>query len=157
VNSAYTGFDRIVKMHVVKAEILQMTHSLVSLATHIFYPAEFYRFRGTSCGAGGLKAFFLAVVAKSAFESATVGGIAFDHAEGASYNAVGAAVAYIRLNINAAEFGTHDRARGTGFQAAGVFAVFANVRGKSPGEYVGRISSEAGRGTIFDELNVTPS
>ena len=77
--------------------------------------------------ASGLHVRFLPVVAEGAFEGAPVAGIAFDHSEGAGNYAIGAAVADVRLNVNAAELSAYDGAGWAGFQASRILAVLADV------------------------------
>ena len=78
------------------------------------------------------------------------------HAERARDDAIPASIANIRLDIHAAKFRAHDGACRTRFEAAGIRAMFANVRGKSPGENFRGIAAEARDRSIFDKLYVPP-
>ena len=92
----------------------------------------------------GLQSDFLAVITEGAFEGAAVFGISLHHAEGTVHHAIAATVADVGLHEDAAELGAHDRAGGTGFEAAGVLAVLADVGGEPPREMIRRVASEAG-------------
>src|SRR5205823_57528 len=69
---------------------------------------------------------------------------------------VGAAIAHVWLDVDAAELGAHDRARGTGFQAAGLLAMLTDVGGELPGNMFAGIAAKAGLGIVFNELDVPP-
>src|SRR5438270_9071836 len=118
--------------------------------------AELDRLRRTRLRTRRHEAGLLAVVAEGALERAAVGGAAVDDAERAGHDAVAAAVADVRLHINAAELRAHDRAGGTAVQTAGRLAVLADVGGERPRPRLRGIPSPAGHRGLLDELHMAP-
>src|SRR5205823_3959858 len=119
------------------------------------------RLRRTRSSARRREARLLAVVTKRALERAAILRTPIDDSEGTRYDAVAAAVADVRLHVNAAELRADDRSRGAGFEAAGVRAVLAHVRREVPPECVAAIAGGAVdrcRDTrrALDELHVPP-
>ena len=80
----------------------------------------------------------MSIVTKCALEcAACVGkrlGPAIDYAERARHHAITAAVANIILHKDGADFCANNRASGTCFEAAGLFAMLANVGQENPTE-----------------------
>jgi hypothetical protein len=58
--------------------------------------------------------------------------IFIDHAKGTRNHAIAAAIADIGLHIDRSDFGPHDCARGTRFQAPRLLAVLAYIGEKLP-------------------------
>ena len=89
--------------------------------------AELDRLRRTRLGARGYLSRLLPVVAEGALESTSVVFVLLHHAEGTCHHAIATAVANVGLNEDAAKLRAHDGAGRAGLQAAGNFAVLANV------------------------------
>ena len=74
---------------------------------------------------------FLPVIAKGALECAASVGQrlrpAIDHTKRARDNAISAAIANVVLHEHRTDFGAHNRAGGTRFEATGFLAMFANI------------------------------
>src|SRR5205823_7251828 len=91
-----------------------------------------------------------------ALERSAVVLILCNDAKGTRNNAIGAAVADIGLKVNSSKFRADQRSRRTGFKAAGVLAMLADIGGESPCIQIWGVSAETGLRSIFYELDVTP-
>src|SRR5262245_44287532 len=158
VRAADTGVARIIEHRVVDPAALQLSHPRLRSLLELPDLAEHDRFGRACCRAGRLQPCLLAVVAERALERPPVVRPAIDTAERAGDDAVAAAVAHVRLDENAAEFGTDDRSRGAGLEAPRVLAVLAHVGREVPPERVAAIPRVAGRSRCraLDELDVAP-
>ena len=80
------------------------------------------------------------IVTKSALERAARArqrlGPAIDHAKGTRDDAITAAVADVILYEDGTDFGANDRTGRAGFEAAGFFAMLANVGEKNPAKRI---------------------
>ena len=80
------------------------------------------------------------VITESALEGAAgVGqglGTFADDAEGTGNDAITAAVANVVLHKDGTDLGAHDRAGRAGFEATGVFAMFADVGQEDPAKWI---------------------
>ena len=100
---------------------------------------------------------FLAVVTECAFERSSIFFVALNHSERACDHAIGAAVADIRLHIDAAKLGSNDRSSGTGFKTSSVFTMFADVGRKAPRCQFGTVAAAPDLRRMFHEFHVSPS
>jgi hypothetical protein len=111
----------------------------------------------------------LPVVAERALESAACVGHRFwpaiNHAERTGNDTVTAAVTNIVLHEDGPDLGAHNRTSGTSFQAAGFFAVFANVGEKNPAKRIFSVATAREMGTddltsflpiLFQKQNMPP-
>src|SRR5947208_728952 len=94
-----------------------------------------------------------AVVAERALPGPAVVAAPIDDAEGTRRDAVAAAVADVRLHVDAPELRADDGPGGTSLQASGARAVFAHVGHHQPGEARER---SAERDRALDEGDVAP-
>jgi hypothetical protein len=99
---------------------------------------------------------FLAVITKRTFEGATVIRIALHYSERTRHNAITAAIADVRLNINAAKFRAYDGPGRASFKAPGVLAMLADIGSKRPAVKIDGIAAEARLGRAFYKFDVTP-
>lgn len=145
VRAAHRRFSGIVKLRVRITVLSQLLHALRSAGPQVIEPSEYDRFGRTNFRARWNEPALLAIVTKGAFKGAPGVGqrlrASVDHAERAGDDTITAAVANIVLNKHRANFGAHNRASGTGFEATGFLAVLANVGEKNPPERVITISS----------------
>src|SRR5581483_7550338 len=114
------------------------------------------RARGTRLRTRRLLSDFLPVVTERALERAAVIGPAIDDAERARHDAIAAAVAHIRLHIDAAEFGPDDGARRTGLQASRILAMLADIGRELPRHVRRRIAAVSRVRLALDELHMAP-
>ena len=140
MNAADACFLRIVKLRIVIPVLAQLLHALRCSRAQIIEPAEHDRFGRTNLRARGHEAAFLAIVTESAFECAA--GVrqrlraAIYDTKRARHDAVAATVANIVLHKDRVDFGAHDRASGTSFEATGFLAMLANIGEKNPAKRV---------------------
>src|SRR5438270_4938432 len=127
-----TGFNGVIDHCVCDAASFQDFQSLIRLATQIFKLPKFDGLRWARLGARRLQSCALSIIAESALECAAIVFIFFHHTKWTTHNAVRAAVANIRLNVDSSKLHPHDRARGASFKTAGYFAMLANVRREAP-------------------------
>src|SRR4051812_23666629 len=127
-----TGFSWIVNHCIGNATRFQYFQSLICLAAQIFKLSKLYGLRWARLSACWLQSCALPIRAESTLERASISFILFHHAKGTTNNAISAAIAYIRLNEHRPKFHAYDCASGTRFQAAGHFAMLADVRRKAP-------------------------
>ena len=131
---------RIVKLRVVVTALLQLPHAFRSTCAEIIQSAKDNRFGGTNLCTGRYESAFLSIVTESALEcAACIGkrlGPAIDHTKRAGNDAVAATVAHVILHENRTDLGAHDRAGWARFEAAGLFAMFADVGEKDPAEWI---------------------
>jgi hypothetical protein len=111
----------------------------------------------------------LSIVAERALESAACVGHRFwpaiNHAEWTGDDTITAAVTNIVLHENGADLSAHNRTSGTSFQAAGFFAMFANVGKKNPPKRIFSVPTARKMGTdnltsflpiLFQKQNMPP-
>jgi len=140
VKTADGGVLGIVKLCVAVATLAQMTDTIAGAGAKIVEATEDDRLRRTNFGAGGRESALLPVVTKGALECAT--GIrqrlraTIDHAEGTGDNAITATIADVVLHEDGTDFGSDDGTRRTGFEAAGFFAMFADIGKKDPAKRI---------------------
>jgi len=156
MGSTDTRIRRVVECGIFHASLAQRFHSLGCDLPQIFNRAKLDGLGWTCLGAGRDHSRFLPVITEGAFERATIIPIAFDYAEWAGHNTIGAAIANIRLNEYPAEFCANNRTRGAGFQASGVLAMLAYIGGKRPGVQLGRVSPKSRLRSLLDKLHVPP-
>ena len=106
--------------------------------------------------AGRLQSNLLPVIAKCAFEGAAILLIFCHDSEGTGHDAIGAAVADVRLHEYSAEFSANDRSGGASLKATRFFTVLADVRRKSPRSLLGSVAAESGDRRLLDELHMSP-
>ena len=106
--------------------------------------------------AGRLQSSLLPVIAKCAFERAAILLIFCHDSEGTGHDAIGAAVADIRLHEYSAEFSANDGSGGASLKAARFFTVLADVGRKSPRSLLGSVAAEADDRRLLDELHMSP-
>src|SRR5581483_5359231 len=123
MNPTNAGFLGIIKLGIGHSPVMQFTQSFLSITAQRFNLAKLNRLCWTRLSTCGLQASFLAVIAEGAFESPSIVFVLLHYAERTSHYAIGAAIAHIRLHVNAAKFCAHDCACGTGFKTARYFTV----------------------------------
>src|SRR5204863_10082754 len=88
-----------------------------------------------------------------------------DHTKRAGNDAVAATVAHVILHENRTDLGAHDRAGWARFEAAGLFAMLADVGEKDPAEWILAIATAERMGAddlisfltiFFDKHHVPP-
>src|SRR5579884_781594 len=140
VKAAHRRLNRIVKLRVCVTSLLQLIEAFLCAGAQLVQRAEQDRFGRADLRARGNEAALLAIVTERAFECAAgIGqrfGSAIDYAKRARDDAVSAAVADIVLHKHGADFCAYDRAGGARFEAAGLFAMFANIRKENPSEWI---------------------
>src|SRR5690348_16296853 len=107
MRTLHAGVGGIVKRGIVHAAVLQDLQPFLRLRPKLVDLADLDRLRRTRFSTRGLQSNFLPVVAKSAFEGAAILLVLCDDSKGTRHNAIRAAVAHIRLNEYASEFGAH--------------------------------------------------
>src|SRR5689334_17095108 len=108
MDTTNAGFLGIVKLGIRHSPAMQLTQSFLSIKTQSFNLTELNRFCWTRFRTRRLQASLLAVIAEGAFKSSSIVFVLLHYAERTSHYAVGTAIAYIRLHINAAKFCAHD-------------------------------------------------
>src|SRR5579884_462561 len=140
VKAAHRRFNGIVKLSIGVTGLLQLVEAFLCARAQLVQRAEQDRFSRAHLRACGNEAALLPIVAERAFESAAgIGqrfGSAIDYAKRAGDDAVSAAVTDIVLHQHGADLCAHDRAGGARFEAAGLFAMFANIRKENPPEWI---------------------
>ena len=140
MGTADGGIARIVKLRVAVSGLVQMFHALLRVRAQIIKPAKNDRLGGTHFCAGRDESAFLSIITKSALKcAACIGkrlGPAIDHPERAGDDAIPTAIADVILHENRTDFRAHDRACWTRFEAAGFFAMLANIGEKNPAEWI---------------------
>ena len=106
--------------------------------------------------AGWNQSHLLSVVAERTLKRSTIFFIALNYTEWAGYYAVRASIANVRLYVHTAKFSSYNRTRWTSLEASRIFAVFANVRRKSPRRMLGAIATMAYFGRMLDKFHMAP-
>src|SRR5689334_11614802 len=117
---------------------MQMSNAFLGALLELLQRSEQDRFGRTRFCACRRQPGLLTVVAERTFEGAAVFFILLDHAERTGNDAIGAAVADVRLHVHAAEFRADDGSSRTSFQASGNLAVLANVARELPRDLLAR-------------------
>jgi hypothetical protein len=127
VYSPQAGSGCIVKNGVCHSTPLELRDPVVSFCLQLANLPKFDGLGRTSLRACRYQSCLLPVITERALEGAPIIWIALDYSKRTRNHTVPAAIADIRLNIDAAKLGAHDRAGGTSLQAAGIFAMLADV------------------------------
>src|SRR5262249_18166501 len=127
MSAADAAFLGIVNGSILHPSTMQFFNSLLCFFPEVFYFAELDGLGRAGLCTSWLKPYFLSVMTERAFESTTVFRITLYYTERTRRHAVSAAVANIRLDEHSTEFSAHNGTGGAGFQAACIFAVFADI------------------------------
>ena len=136
VSAAYACLRRIVNLGVFITVLAQLLDALCCAGAQIIKSTKDNRFGWANFCACGYEPALLAIITKRAFECAA--GIrewlrtTIDHAERTRNDAITAAVANIVLHQHGTDFGAHNCAGRTRFEATGFFAMLADVGKKNP-------------------------
>src|SRR5579871_1243448 len=114
------------------ALLMQHAHSRASAMRQLVQIAKQDGLGWTGFRAGRLHAILLAVIAKRAFPGPAIFSVKINHAKGARRDAIAAAVADVRLNIDIAKFVADNRAGGAGIHTAGMLAMLAYIAHHQP-------------------------
>src|ERR1051326_4472828 len=136
--------------------IFQFANSLLRLLSQRFNFAKLDGLCRTCRRARRCQPFLLPVIAECALKSATVIRSSLHDPNRARYDAISTAVADIRLDVNAAELRSHDRARRAGLQATSYPAVLAHIRRKTPRKKLGSVPPESRHRSVLNKLHMPP-
>jgi len=156
MSAANRRVTRVINGCVMDASLTQFFQPLAGMCSQFLDLSKLNRFGRTNPCACRDQASFLTVIAKRALERAAILRMALDHPERAGRHAISATIANIRLYENSAKFCSHDRTRGTRFQATRFLAVLADIRRERPRRLLSGVPSKTGHWGLLYKLHVPP-